>query len=60
MAKIKTYNERDFEESLKRFKIRYIKECIFREWREKAPFYQTIAKKEGKREEKEIGVTLLF
>jgi len=48
MAKIEIYNERDFEKSLKRFKIRCIKEGIFRECRERRHFVKPSQKRREK------------
>ena len=48
MAKIEIYNERDFEKSLKRFKMRCLKEGILKECRERRHFVKPSQKRREK------------
>jgi len=52
MAKIEIYGDRDFERSLKRFKMRCIKEGIFRECRERRHFVKPSQKRRAKAKQK--------
>jgi len=52
MAKVEIHNERDFEKYLKRFKMRCLKEGIFRECRERRHYVKPSQKRRDKAKRK--------